>query len=177
MLLYSIYGYFVDKYTFLRVHRNTYYTSPKLDGIVHYLFVLPLAILFVLPLQYVYARLRLWISVLIFLGNVLVFLVLARLCQKCNEPHRELSDIPYVEVASLMPYNYFNTNPVHVLRTLHFPSLVVPPIYPFAPGKEYLQGGQFADYDDGVRLRETLMLLAKSPLKGLDDFGNPQDFG
>merc|ERR1740120_387524 len=97
-----------------------------------------------------------------------------RIQQRCYAPNLELSEIPYVDVASLMPYNYFNTNPVHVLRTLHFPSIVVPPIYPFLPGKEYLQGGQFADYDDSVRLRETLMLLAKTPLKGLDDVGNPQ---
>merc|ERR1719471_1404511 len=107
---------------------------------------------------------------------MLVFIVIVRLCQKCYEPRRALTEIPYVEVASLIPCNYFNTNPVHVLRTLHFPSIVVPPIYPFAPGKEYLQGGQFADYDDSIRLRETLMLLAKNPLKAPGGVGgNPQD--
>merc|ERR1719321_1341329 len=97
--------------------------------------------------------------------------------QGTKEHLSDLSDIPYVEVSSLMPCNYFNTNPVHVLRALHFPSIVVPPIYPHLPGKEYLHGGQFADYDDSVRLRETLMLLVKNPLKGIDDFGNPQDLG
>jgi len=176
-LLYSIFVYFMDKYTFLRLHRNTYYTSPKLAGTMQYFFVIPLAVLSVLPLQHVLFKWRPWISALVFVGCALLFLVLVRAVQSCNQPRRELTEIPYVEVASLIPYNYFNTNPVHVLRSLHFPSLVVPPIYPFAPGKEYLQGGQFADYDDSIRLRETLMLMAKNPLKGTDDLGNPQDFG
>lgn len=175
MLLYCIYVYFIDKYWFLRVNRNTYYTSPKLDGVIHYLFVFPMSILSLTCIFIIEAVP--YVNVIIFLANAVIFLILVRICQKCNEPHRELSDIPYVEVASLMPYNYFNMNHVHVLRVLHFPSIVVPPIYPFLPGKEYLQGGQFADYDDSVRLRETLMLLAKSPLKGVDDFGNPQDYG
>jgi len=177
MLFYSIYIYFFDKYAFLRINRQTYYTSPKLDSTVHYLCVFPLSALFICPLKSLLVQSMPWVNAAIFAGNAALFLLSARLCQKCCEPRRELSDIPYVEVASLMPYNFFNTNPVHVLRTLHFPSIVVPPIYPFSPGKEYLQGGQFADYDDSVRLRETLMLLAKTPLKGLDDVGNPQDFG
>jgi hypothetical protein len=183
MLLYCVFVYFTDKYTFLRIHRHTYYTSPRLDGTVHYLFVFPLSILSIVPvvrtLEYAPVRVfgsTLWVYALAFFGQALVILLFARICQKCNEPRRELSDIPYVEVASLVPYNYFNTNPVHVLRTLHFPSIVVPPIYPFMSGKEYLQGGQFADYDDSVRLRETLMQLAKNPLKGLDDVGNPGNF-
>merc|ERR1712085_69820 len=132
------------------------------------MFVFPLSALFVCPLQHLPMKPEPWTSLGAFVVNVLLVLLLARMCQKCNEPHRELSDIPYVEVASLMPYNYFNMNPVHVLRTLHFPSIVVPPLYPLVPGKEYLQGGQFADYDDSVRLRETLMLLAKTPLKGFE---------
>lgn len=177
MLLYGIYVYFVDKYMFLRLNRQTYYKSPKLDNTVHCLFVFPLTILFLFPLQevYAYTQWEWWIIICILVGNQLIFLMIVPCCHKCNEPHRELSDIPYVEVASLLPYNYFNNNPVHVLRTLHFPSIVVPPLYPFLHGKEYLHGGQFADYDDSVRLLETLMLLAKSPLKGLD--ANPQDFG
>jgi hypothetical protein len=183
LVLYCVFVYFVDKYTFLRIHRHTYYTSPRLDGTVHYLLIFPLSILSIRPvvrsLEYAPTRLlgsAIWAYALAFSCQALVILLLARVCQKCNEPRRELSDIPYVEVASLVPYNYFNTNPVHVLRTLHFPSIVVPPIYPFMPGKEYLQGGQFADYDDSVRLRETLMLLAKNPLKGLDDVGKPGNF-
>merc|ERR1712187_18303 len=183
VLVYAVFVYFVDKYTFLRIHRHTYYTSPRLDGTVHYLFVFPLSILSIVAIVRAleYAPLgmlgsALWAYLLAFSAQVLVFILLARICQKCNQPQRELSDIPYVEVASLVPYNYFNTNPVHVLRTLHFPSIVVPPIYPFKSGKEYLQGGQFADYDDSVRLRETLMLLAKNPLKGMDDGGQPGNF-
>uniref|UniRef100_A0A7S4V312 CSC1/OSCA1-like cytosolic domain-containing protein n=1 Tax=Alexandrium monilatum TaxID=311494 RepID=A0A7S4V312_9DINO len=176
LLAYCVYVYFVDKYTFLRVHRQTYYTSPKLDTTVHYLFAIPLAILAILPLQRFSFGTRPWLVPTVLAGSIVLYLGLVRLSQKCSEPRRELTEIPYIEVASLLPYNYFNTNPVHVLRSLHFPSIVVPPIYPFLPGKEYLQGGQFADYDDSIRLRETLMLLAKTPLKGLD-LGNPQDFG
>lgn len=177
MLVYSIYLYFMDKYLFLRFNRQTYYKSPKLDVVVHYLFALPISILFAFPLSHVFIQKYKYANVLIFLGNTILFVLMARLCQRCNDPQRELTGIPYVEVASLAPYNYFNSNHVHVLRTLHFPSIVVPPIYAYSPGKEYLQGGQFADYDDSVRLRETLMLLVKSPLKGIDDFGNPQDLG
>jgi hypothetical protein len=176
LLLYVTYAYFTDKYVLLRVTRQTHYTSPKLDAAMHYVFVAPAAALSIFPLQFIFDSTRPWLTPALLIGNVVIFLAIARLCQKCTEPRRELSDIPYVEVASLMPHNYFNTNPVHVLRCMHFPSIVVPPIYPHRPGKEYLQGGQFADYDDSVRLRETLMLLAKAPLKGMDDFGNPQDF-
>merc|ERR1711870_181206 len=142
-----------------------------------YFYVLPLSLLFVCPLRHVrhfVDSLEPWVDIAMLVGNAIFFLVVVRIQQRCYAPVRELSEIPYVEVASLMPYNYFNTNPIHVLRTLHFPSIVVPPIYPHLPGKEYLQGGQFADYDDSVRLREALMLLAKSPLKAFDDFGNPQ---
>eukprot|EP00933_Yihiella_yeosuensis_P054396 TRINITY_DN52828_c0_g1_i1.p1 TRINITY_DN52828_c0_g1~~TRINITY_DN52828_c0_g1_i1.p1 ORF type:complete len:257 (-),score=11.97 TRINITY_DN52828_c0_g1_i1:59-805(-) len=179
MFLYSVYVYFIDKYMFLRVCRQTYYTSPKVDSTVHYLFVVPLSILALFPLQLIHFN-RQWLNAIILAGGALVYLALIYISQCCNTPQRDIStipDIPYVEVASFTPYNYFNTNNAHVLRTLHFPSIVVPPIYPCAPGKEYLQGGQFADHDDSVRLRETLMLLAKSPLKGLDDLGNPQDLG
>lgn len=177
LLFYSMYVYFFDKYAFLRINRQTHYASPKLNSVVHFFFVFPLSVLFISPLQHLGLSPLPWASVGAFFGNAALVMALARVSQKCNEPHRELSDIPYVEVASLMPYNYFNTNPVHVLRTLHFPSIVVPPLYPLVPGKEYLHGGQFADYDDSVRLRETLMLLAKTPLKGFDvGMGaNPQD--
>jgi len=177
MLVYTIYLYFMDKYFFLRFNRQTYYKSPKLDSTVHYLFALPVSIIFASPLSHIFIEKYKYANVLIFFGNTIACIIMTRLCQRCNEAQRELTGIPYVEVASLAPYNYFNSNHVHVLRTLHFPSIVVPPIYPYAPGKEYLQGGQFADYDDSVRLRETLMLLVKSPLKGIDDFGNPQDLG
>jgi len=172
MLVYSVYMYFMDKYNFLRVNRPTFYMSPRMDGAVHYLLVFHVALLSLVPLQQLhytlpkqYAVLKWpWLNVIIFTVNLIIFSSLARISQKCNDPHRDLSDIPYIEVASLTPSNYFNTNPVHVLRALHFPSIVVPPIYPYLPGKEYLHGGQFADYDDSVRLRETLMLLVKTPL-------------
>lgn len=178
LMLYCALGYFWDKYAFLRINKHTYYTSPRLDDTVRYLFVVPLTVLFICPLRHLryhfVASREPWSDLLLLLGNALVFLAVVNVQQRCYAPKRELSDIPYVEVASLMPYNYFNTNPVHVLRTLHFPSIVVPPIYPHLAGKEYLQGGQFADYDDSVRLRETLMLLAKSPLQA-GNLGNPQD--
>jgi hypothetical protein len=175
MLVYVIYVFFMDKYSFLRVNRPTYYMASRMDGAAHYLLIFHIALLSLLPLQQLNytlpqswplsSQLRYpWLNVLIFTVNLLVFVSLVRISQKCNEPVRDLSDIPYVEVASLTSYNYFNTNPVHVLRALHFPSIVVPPIYPYLPGKEYLHGGQFADYDDSVRLRETLMLLVKTPL-------------
>merc|ERR1719460_679999 len=122
------------------------------------------------PLAELFVGFAPYVAALVLLGNVLVFVGLLRLGQRTHRPARELSDVPYVEVASLTPYNYFNSNPVHVLRSLQFPSIVVPPIYPYRPGKEYMQGGQFADYDDSVRLRQTLMLLVRSPLKGIDDF-------
>merc|ERR1712224_628017 len=177
LLLYTIYMYFVDKYMFLRIYRQAYYASPNLDFTVHYLFTVPLSLLFLFPLQRIYAQDRLWLNVLAFVVNTALVLTTAAVCQRCQRATRHTSDIPYTEVASFMPCNYFNSNPVHVLRALHWPNIVVPPIYPYSPGKEYLQGGQFADYDDEVRLRETLMRIVKNPLKGLDDFGNPQDFG
>merc|ERR1712151_1306949 len=51
LLLYCAFVYFVDKYTFLRVYRQTYYTSPKLDAVARYLVVIPLVALFAFPLQ------------------------------------------------------------------------------------------------------------------------------
>lgn len=176
MLVYSVYVYFVDKYCFLRVSRPTYYMSPKMDGTVHYLLVFHIAVLSLVPLQQLHFVLPpTWpqwiltlswkgIKIILFVVNALWFLCVTRISQKCNTPERQLSDLPYIDVAMFNPANFFNTNPVHVLRTLHFPSIVVPPIYPHKPGKEYLNGGQFADYDDSVRLRETLMLLVKTPL-------------
>ena len=176
MFVYGIYMYFIDKYFFLRVNRQTYYTSSLLDLTVHYIFAIPLCILVLLPVRKLDRYLSEdWIKYCVVVGVVVFYLVMVRICQACNQPRRELTDVPYVEVASILPCNYFNTNHAHVLRTLHFPSIVIPPIYPHLPGKEYLHGGQFADYDDTVRLRETLLLLAKGPFKGLDDFGNPQD--
>lgn len=176
--VYAVYVYFMDKYMLLRYNRHTHYTSPKLESTVHFLLVVPFTIFSVAPLGAMGSYFGLDLlpggNVLVFIANLLLFISLARTAQKSNEPARELTDVPYVEVASLAPYNYFNTNYVHTLRALHFPSIVVPPIYPYASGKEYLQGGQFADYDDSVRLRETLMLLVKNPLKGVEDLGNPQ---
>jgi len=176
-LLYGVYVYFKDKYAFLRVYRMTWYRSSGLDAVGHYVFAVPLAVLALYPLQMFFIESLPWLNIVILAACILLFLVFVAICHRCISPRRELSDVPYVEAASLTPYNYFNTNPVHVLRTLHFPSIVVPPLYPYLPGKEYLQGGTFADYDDSVRLLETLMLLAKSPLKGLQGAGNPQDFG
>lgn len=176
LLLYSIYVYFVDKYLLLRLHRQTYYASARLDAAAHYLLAVPISALAALPLQYADFGTRWWLTIVAGVGGFALLMGLVRISQACAAPKRTLSDVPYVEVASLTPCNFFNTNHAHVLRTLHFPSIVVPPIYPFLPGKEYLQGGQFADYDDGIRLRDTLMWLAKGPLKGFDDVGNPQDF-
>jgi len=178
LLLYFTYVYFVDKYKFLRVYRHTHYTSPKLDSTFHYLMVIPVIALAVYPLRFFVfdsSQAR-YISLGVFVGLSLLHLLFARCLQWCNEPQREIGDMPYTEVASQIPYNYFNTNPVHVLRALHFPSIMAPPIFPYRPGKEYLQGGQFSDYNDDVKLRETLLLLAKSPLKQWEGFGNPQDF-
>ncbi|CAK9084901.1 unnamed protein product [Durusdinium trenchii] len=176
MFLYGIYMYLIDKYFFLRVNRQTYYTSSLLDLTVHYLWAIPMCLLVLLPVRQLDSYFhQAWIKSCVVVGVVVLYLVMVRICQACNQPRRELTDVPYVEVASILPCNYFNTNHAHVLRTLHFPSIVIPPVYPHLPGKEYLHGGQFADYDDSVRLRETLLLLAKGPFKGLDDFGNPQD--
>ncbi|CAJ1340072.1 unnamed protein product, partial [Effrenium voratum] len=175
LFFYSLYIYFIDKYFFLRICRQTYYTSETLDVTVHYLYFIPMCVLLLIPVQQLDSYFRGWMKFTTLAVGVLLYLLVVRLCQACNKPRRELTDVPYVEVASMVPCNYFNTNHAHVLRTLHFPSIVVPPIYPHLPGKEYLHGGQFADYDDSVRLRETLMLLAKSPFKGLDELGNPQD--
>lgn len=176
MFVYSLYMYFIDKYFFLRVNRQTYYTSSLLDLTVHYLFAIPLCVLVLLPVHQLDGYFpQSWIKYCVVVGVVVFYLASVRICQSCNQPRRELTDVPYVEVASILPCNYFNTNHAHVLRTLHFPSIVIPPIYPHLPGKEYLHGGQFADYDDTIRLRETLLLLAKGPFKGMDDFGNPQD--
>ncbi|CAE7209873.1 MAP2B [Symbiodinium sp. KB8] len=181
MLLYSFYVYFIDKFFFLRINRQTYYVSSNLDRTVHYLFTVPMLLLAWFPLQLFdswlppsgwgrYAAMPAAVA-----GVVLLFLATVSICRCCNDPQRELSDVPYVEVAAVTACNYFNTNYAHVLRTLHFPSIVVPPVYPHLAGKEYLHGGQFADHDDTVHLRETLMLLCKSPFAELDTLGNPQD--
>ncbi|CAE7564841.1 MAP2B [Symbiodinium natans] len=181
MLFYSFYIFFIDKFFFLRINRQTYYVSSKLDLAVHYLFTVPMFLLAWFPLQFFDSWLppngwsRYAAMAAATAGTMLLFMATVRICECCNDPQRELSDVPYVEVASITACNYFNTNHAHVLRTLHFPSIVVPPVYPHLPGKEYLNGGQFADHDDSVHLRETLMLLAKSPFTELDTLGNPQD--
>ena len=79
-------------------------------------------------------------------------------CSRCPEAAEHKDPEVDPQVASITACNYFNTNHAHVLRTLHFPSIVgaselcaptrfelklskvVPPVYPYLPGKEYLHG-------------------------------------
>eukprot|EP00439_Symbiodinium_sp_Y106_P075445 s486_g14.t5 len=51
MLFYSFYVYFIDKFFFLRINRQTYYVSSNLDRTVHYLFAVPMLLLAWFPLQ------------------------------------------------------------------------------------------------------------------------------
>jgi len=111
-LVYTVYVYFMDKYNFLRVNRPTFYMSPRLDGAVHYLLVFHVALLSLVPLQqlnyslpknamppWLFNALKWpWLNVIIFVFNIIFFLSLAGCSQKCNNPHRDLSDIPYIEV-------------------------------------------------------------------------------
>jgi hypothetical protein len=166
LLLHTAYTYLAHKYRFLRTYRYQAMTSPKVDLTAQYCFIVPLVLFSLLPLKAAAAVLDPWTSLSIGLANALL-LVLAVRAYHAKPPPREWTDVPYVEVAAQVPWNFFNTNPVHVLRTIHFPSIVVPPVYAYAPGKEYMQGGMFADYDDAVRLQEALMMILKNPLKDL----------
>merc|ERR1719217_280802 len=85
LLVYMVYLYFMDKYMFLRHTRQTYYTSPKLDQANHYLLCFPIAILFLWPLGYIDLSLK-YANVSIFLGNIVIYLAVARLCQKLHDP-------------------------------------------------------------------------------------------
>lgn len=167
LILHSVYAYFAQKYRFLRTHRHHYCTSPKMDLTAQYGLVCPLAVFAYIPIRAALSVLDTYTAFALGVLNLLLLIGIVRVSH-AKPPPREWTDIPYVEVAARVPWNYFNTNPVHVLRCVHFPSIVVPPVYPYAPGKEYMQGGMFADYDDAVRLQETLMLLVKNPLKDVN---------
>jgi hypothetical protein len=118
-------------------------TSPKVDLTAQYCFIVPLVLFSLLPLKAAAAVLDPWTSLSIGLANVLLLVLAVRAYHAKPQP-REWTDVPYVEVAAQVPWNYFNTNPVHVLRTIHFPSIVVPPVYAYSPGKEYMQGGMLS---------------------------------
>lgn len=169
MLLYAIYVFWVDKYMFLRMSSGTFACCHFLDVLARVILVVPLSALLVWVLKELGVALGSRMFRGCVGGHVLVVGVtlaaMARLGATRGEPQRTgKQEVPYVEAATIAPYNYFNTNHVHVLRCMHFPSILVPPIFPYVPGKEYLQGGQFADNDGAVPLRETLLLLARAPM-------------
>mmetsp|Transcript_92705 Transcript_92705/g.247878 ORF Transcript_92705/g.247878 Transcript_92705/m.247878 type:complete len:735 (-) Transcript_92705:40-2244(-) len=165
--VYCVATYLTDKYRFLRTCGQVYSIAPKLDSAAHYFFTIPPALIFVgAVFRVVSQEATLTLAVTAFCAHVALSIVLVRVFLFCSQPEPQTTDVPYVEVASMTPFNYFNTNKIHVLRALHFPSLAVPPIYPCVPGKEYLHGGQFADFDEPTRLREGLMRLVKAPLQG-----------
>lgn len=153
--------YIWDDYRFLRQCCETHFNTQRMDIVGHYLAAVPNALLaaaFVFKLYGGQAMVATWDrheffavrAVWVSAGLAFVVHLVAHcLFLKYGVPRivpptqeREKNEVPYEKVAEEIACNYFNTNPVHCLRSRHVYGHTGgddPPFVPFEVGKYYLQ--------------------------------------
>eukprot|EP00397_Hematodinium_sp_SG-2012_P005723 GEMP01005745.1.p1 GENE.GEMP01005745.1~~GEMP01005745.1.p1 ORF type:complete len:704 (+),score=78.29 GEMP01005745.1:782-2893(+) len=141
LFIWAIWMYFSQRYCHLRMSKKTYFTTYRLDATFCWTFSLVIAELGgicgwwcheigFIPYWGIFAAAAI---------STIVYLLLLVFWIRIRDPAEvtEMEPKPYIEVASALVYSYFNTNPVHVLKTRYLND-EGPPMHFYVCGKEYM---------------------------------------
>lgn len=143
-----------DHCRFLRLSKRTYFSTNHLDILGQYMTALPCALLagvFVFKLQGGQAMVKSWekhsflsyhlewvIVIAAFFAHLILHILALRFwVPRLVSPSNATLNVQYSEAASHIACNWFNSNPVQCLRSMHL-HLHQPPHVYHLPGKEYL---------------------------------------
>lgn len=96
----------------------------------------------------------------VFFGSMTIHYLLMLMLDHCFDVDKKASAVPYSQLAKGIPASYFNTNPVHCLRSSYL-RRHSPPCSLYRPGKEHLlqrnesigcyyQSGEYKDAENSV---------------------------
>lgn len=147
-----VYIYAWDHFRFLRGCQRTYFCNAKMEIIAQYFFSFPCAMLAAAFFFKLYSsheafeemdpyeveyHAHWYMPLMAFTVHLILHCLVLRFLVPCFVPEDEYCKKEYKEVAEHIACNWFNSNPVHVLRSHHFHCHDPPHIY-YQPGKEYL---------------------------------------
>mmetsp|Transcript_37595 Transcript_37595/g.70199 ORF Transcript_37595/g.70199 Transcript_37595/m.70199 type:complete len:1042 (+) Transcript_37595:144-3269(+) len=142
LVFWAVMSYVTLKYCHLRCNKFTEYTSCFLDDCATRLWGIPLSILATVAVHWAN---RAWSWRLPIVGYIGVFLVsfifyslLVGLVLEYSDANDHGGTTDYVKTVKMLRYNYFNTNPIHVLKTVYLKEYGPPLVY-FQRGKGHLQ--------------------------------------
>ncbi|CEL99542.1 unnamed protein product [Vitrella brassicaformis CCMP3155] len=150
LIVFCIYTYWMDKWLFLRHSKRTFFSTSAVDDMVLRMWVVPTGVLAACPV-YWGARRQVWewwyIPIAIAAHTVVYGLLLEVLIPWLVPLYKDEKDEVYDEVRSYLPYDAFNTNPIHVLKSQQGATTDEAPLVYYEPGKDYLQGERFGSYE------------------------------
>ncbi|CEM38415.1 unnamed protein product [Vitrella brassicaformis CCMP3155] len=158
LVLFALYHYIKDLFLCLRLHKETYFSTGALGNSVIRLWSVPTGMLCG---SLVYWHFRHFLgssprmfqehageiigyTALAFFGHIFLYLVVIDyvIPAVVHMVHKPCSKT-YKEIEAVTPCTYFNSNPIHVLKSHYCPKPGQSPITPYEIGKEYLQGAYF----------------------------------
>jgi hypothetical protein len=160
LVAWIIYTYWSNKYCFLRYLKIVEFTSVQLDDCANCMWGVPLSMIASAAAHWA-SRLG-YIELTegtVFLAALVIYeLAFFGLLQFVDDDD-DSGKGTYEEVKALLGYDYFNTNPIHVLRSQYCDEGT--PLVYFQHGKEYQQGGLWRDWQLSAREDEEMRLLAE----------------
>lgn len=142
LVCWVIMSYATLKYCHLRCNKITEYTSCLLDDCATFLWGVPLSILATVAIHWADKawswELPVAAYVMSFLIVFILYCVLVGLVLQFTDPNDHGGTDDYMQSVRRLRYDYFNTNPVHVLKTLYLKEYGPPLVY-FQRGKAHLQ--------------------------------------
>ncbi|CRG97655.1 hypothetical protein PGAL8A_00523100 [Plasmodium gallinaceum] len=107
-----------DTYLFLRETKVTYYYSTFLFDTVMIFWSIPTGILSILPFYWLWRSYSISILILplIFFFHTLIYFLFYNVINISLNKKKKVNNITYKNLAEIKPYNWFNTNPVYVLK-------------------------------------------------------------
>eukprot|EP00928_Gymnodinium_smaydae_P031415 TRINITY_DN2305_c2_g1_i1.p1 TRINITY_DN2305_c2_g1~~TRINITY_DN2305_c2_g1_i1.p1 ORF type:complete len:935 (-),score=139.64 TRINITY_DN2305_c2_g1_i1:12-2744(-) len=113
----------INMYTYLALSRETFFTSGRLDGAVFKLQLLPIGTLAAISIQWalrceggVDVQMVSFVAVSLVLVYAVGIHFLLDIPNKSEKDRVWYERVPYEEVERMFPYNWWNTNPIHILR-------------------------------------------------------------
>ncbi|SPJ09860.1 probable protein, unknown function [Plasmodium sp. DRC-Itaito] len=107
-----------DTYLFLRETKITYYYNTFLFDTVIAFWSLPTGILAILPFYWMWRSHKTSILTVgsVFFAHIFIYFIICNAIRKHLNESISTNDVSYHEVAQMKAYNWFNTNPVYVLK-------------------------------------------------------------
>ncbi|SOS78028.1 probable protein, unknown function [Plasmodium sp. gorilla clade G1] len=107
-----------DTYLFLRETKITYYYNTFLFDTVIAFWSLPTGILAILPFYWMWRshKTSILTIVSVFFAHIFIYFIICNAIRKNLNENISMNDVSYHEVAQMKAYNWFNTNPVYVLK-------------------------------------------------------------